>query len=86
MPDARRLERIAGAVSSYFNSLLVWNPLCRNGRGLYFSCLMTSPTGSGPRRQPVFRKRRGIPSQQVVTYAFGDKHCFRNYPLQEMAV
>ena len=51
-----------------------------------FSCLMTSPTGSQPRQQPVFRKRRGVPSQQVVTYAFGDKHCFRNYPLQEMAV
>ena len=34
----------------------------------------------------LFRKRRGVPSQQVVTYAFGDKHCFRNYPLQEMAV
>lgn len=53
MPDTRRLERIAGAINSYFNSLLV---------------------------------RQGVPPQQVVTYAFGDKHCFRNYPLQEMAV
>jgi len=29
------------------------------------------------------RLRGGFPSHQVVTYAFGDKHCFRNYALQD---